>query len=70
MEPEDPEGDLGGSSVFVLLTIKVAKTGRIRTVLSGMHLALAGGVWRPIPAQEGSSMVCYNVYPPTFYDFE
>ena len=60
-----------GSGVFVPLTAKVAKMGMKGTEFSGMRLALAGGVWRPIPAEENfDSHVCYNVYPPGIHAFE
>jgi len=59
------------NSVFVPLTAKVAKMGIVGTVFSGMRLGLAGGLWRPLPSgQQVQPTICYNVYPPSFDDFE
>ena len=63
MNPEE-----SGSGVFVPLTAKVAKMGVRGTVFSGMRLALAGGIWRPLPA-DSSCGICYNVYPPGFSEY-
>lgn len=66
------EGSWGATnSVFVPLTAKVAKMGLVGTVFSGMRLGLAGGLWRPLPSeQQIQPMICYNVYPPSFDNFE
>ena len=66
-----PEGMYGGNGVFVPLTAKVAKLGVSGAVFSGMRLGLAGGIWRPLPSgQDYDHTICYNVYPPDFYDFQ
>ena len=65
-----PEG-MHGNGVFVPLTAKVAKLGVSGAVFSGMRLGLAGGIWRPLPSgQDYDHTICYNVYPPDFYDFQ
>ena len=51
-------------SVFVPLPAKVAKMGVKGTDFPGMRLAMAGGVWRPLPY---GGRVC-NIYPPTLYE--
>jgi len=56
---------VGTQGVFAQLTAKVSALGVVGTVFSQMRLALAGGVWRPIPrAHVSGSAICANVYPP------
>jgi hypothetical protein len=54
--------------VFVPLPAKVAKMGVVGSLFSGMRLALASDIWRPVPTQ--NQRICYNVYPPSLNEFE